>query len=124
MRIENSMLDNEKTRFFEPNKKEKQKVILKRKYPLRQSTANYRHNMLGAIIEGSSDSRFRNPQIIYEIEDSIRANFNKVSTQSKTLYRYIRYSSASDKRLEMGEIEFLSIDDSRISVVKITSNTK
>lgn len=118
------MLDNENVRFFEPNKKEKQKVILKRKYPLRQSTVNYRHNMLGAIIEGSSDSRFRNPQIIYEIEDTIRANFNKVSTQTKTPYRYIRYSSASDKRLEMGEVEFLREDDSRISVVKITSNTK
>lgn len=118
------MLNNENVRFFEPNKQQKQKVILKRKYPLRQSTANYRHNMLKAIIEGSSNSRFRNPQIIYEIEDTIRANFNKVSTQSKTPYRYIRYSSASDKRLEMGEIEFLREDDSRVSVVKITSNSE
>ncbi len=114
----------DKIHYFIPKIQDTHTIHLTRKYPLKQRTADFRHSMLGATIEGSTDSLFHHSVRLHTIADTIRSNHHQVSSENKTPHRYVRYRSASGKRTEMGEIIFLREDGTHIPIKNISVNAR
>lgn len=109
-------------KYFIPDLKNKDFVTLKRKYPVRFYTVNsLNRNVRGAKIIGSSDSFFKNSEIIFEIKDTITTNRNVITLLKAKKYRYIRYVSPEGKPIELAEFCVYDVNNNFVPL-KITES--
>lgn len=94
-------------RLLKPLKDETEDVDLYRKMSL---IKNYRmflyNNIIGARIEGSRDSTFKDPELLYEFEDTLRTNYYEIPVSTSNKYNYVRYVSPRGKHIELAELAF------------------
>lgn len=107
---------------FKPSD-EIQKVILTRKYPLRESTAQYKKWLLGGQILAYNPNS-RKKEILFSIDSlptsiQIICNINKDKS-----YQYFEYISAKDKPLSIAEIHLFDKQRKEVIPKRITSNGK
>ena len=96
---------------FEPRKDSVQTVVLRRKYPLRKQWYNRWKEFVGATIEVSNDSLFREKKIVYEF-DKVPESIVLTDIYLDTTYRYIRFHAHPEKRPAIAELKFYSQYDS------------
>lgn len=77
-------------------------VTLYRKYPMRSNVKNL-GNTCGVKIEGADTYDFMKPELLYEVVDTPKVNYNILKVNPKKKYRYIRYSAPKDKFVELAE---------------------
>jgi len=90
----------------------KQDMTLLRKYPLFIYTAYHTEILKGGRFEGSNDSAFSNPTVLYEIKN-YPFFVNIVPSNSDKKFRYFRYVASSDANFEpdnIAEVQFLDGD--------------
>ena len=96
---------------FAPRKDSVQTVVLRRKYPLRKQWYNRWKEFVGAAIEVSNDSLFREKKIVYEFS-KVPESIVLTDIHLDTAYRYIRFHAHPEKRPEIAELKFYSQYDS------------
>ena len=60
-------------------------------------------NTCGVKIEGADTYDFMKPELLYEVVDTPKVNYNILKVNPKKKYRYIRYSAPKDKFVELAE---------------------
>ncbi|WP_455628563.1 hypothetical protein [Parabacteroides chinchillae] len=98
--------DGEKTYFYHPDTKNKEKAKLIRKTPLATRITAHLDNALNISIEYADNPFFKPVYRLHKIIDTIRTNYNTVPIIPSRTFRYVRCSTSSDKQLELAELEF------------------
>lgn len=96
------------TIILNPNKNNKQKVLLTRKCKVSLLMEGYAKDMIGCIIEGSNDSTFSKSDTLFKIKDAPEFLVEEL-LYPKTKYRYIRYVSPK-KEIHVAELQFIGKD--------------
>lgn len=89
--------------YYRPGK-EVEKVKLYRKYPLRESMRRCLTEMVGSRIEASNTPDFGHSELLCQIVDTPRTNYNPVRCMPKQKYRYVRFTAAKNKWAPIGEL--------------------
>ncbi len=95
-------LKNNAPDYFIPDTTSLVDVTLYRKYPMRSNVKNL-GNTCGLKIEGADTYDFMKPELLYEVVDTPKVNYNILKVNPKKKYRYIRYSAPKDKFIELAE---------------------
>lgn len=70
-----------------------------RYWPLR-----YMSDMIGGKFEASNRLDFKHSELLYQIVDTPKTNYNAVSCTPKQKYRYVRFTAAKDRYAQLGEL--------------------
>lgn len=91
---------------LKPQTEKEEQVVLKRKMSLNQTIAEFMNRgVIGAKIEGCSNSSFHNPTLLYAFTDTLHTNYYELALpDTNKLYRYIRFYAPPGKQLELGEL--------------------
>lgn len=89
--------------YFIPNMRKLHTEKLTRKYPIR-NTRNLLNRAVGIKFVGSRTLDFKNPELLYELVDTPKVNYNKVYFSKPHLCRYI-CATQEKERLEIAELE-------------------
>jgi hypothetical protein len=89
--------------YYRPENKT-EKVRLYRKYPMRYWPLRYMSDMIGGKFEASNRLDFKHSELLYQIVDTPKTNYNAVSCTPKQKYRYVRFTAAKDRYAQLGEL--------------------
>ena len=84
--------------------KEKEDVVLLRKYPVAEYLREWMSGVVGARIEGADTPEFIHSELIYEIKQVPEINYNAVILNPRRKYRYVRYTAPQKIRAEIAEL--------------------
>lgn len=81
-------------------------VVLKRKMSLVKNVAVFLYReIIGARIEGDTDISFKRLDVLYQFNDTLDTNYYELTPpDTNKKYRYIRYVSPLDEKMELGEL--------------------
>lgn len=100
---------NGEVHLLTPDTTQQTAAILKRKLSLVPNTARYLYrNIIGAKIESSSDNSFSNPELLYQITDTLTSNYNIFIPLKSKRERFVRYVSPKGKPMELADISFFN----------------
>lgn len=86
-----------------------QQVTVFSKFPISEKNGDVVNRVVGGRFEGSNDSGFSNPVLIYEIKDSPFRRINKiVLTKPAGPFKYVRYIGAENTHCNIAEVLFFS----------------
>lgn len=105
---------------FNPDKKCLSSAVIKRKYPIRNSR-KYISNMIGGILETSSDKEMKSIKRTVIFKDTLESNHSTLMCRGDRI-RYIRYTAPSDKPIEIAELHVYDMQDNDIPISNITAN--
>ena len=100
-------------RSFRPDENRTERVTLRRKYPLRGNIEASLKSITGAYIEGASTPDFRRAELLHTIT-SVPYPYTDsyvVQLNPSRPYRYVRYSSAGNERIDVAELSFYAALD-------------
>lgn len=93
-----------------------EKVKLWRKYPLSKGIARYMRSLVGAKIEVSNTPDFRSVEWAYIVEQTSERPSNFVCPPTPPRGRYVRFTAATGKVLDLAELGVYDEKDHRMSV--------
>ena len=81
-------------------------AVLKRKMSLVKNVAVFLYReIIGAKIEGDTDISFKRPDVLYQFNDTLNTNYYELTPpDTNKKYRYIRYVSPLNEKMELGEL--------------------
>lgn len=91
------LFDGTNGHYFLPDTTQLQEVKLTRKRQPTQSILSYLLSATGTKIEGANKADFSDAQLLYEVTDTIKTNYNYIALTHKPPFRYIRYKPAPDQ---------------------------
>lgn len=94
--------------YFIPNMQKRHTAKLTRKYPI-CNTGRFLNRAVGIKFVGSRTLDFKNPELLYELVDTPKVNYNKVYFPKPHLCRYI-CATQEKERLEIAELELYNKD--------------
>ncbi len=102
------MLEKDGTvRTFIPDKSNVKRVSVKRKLRLTNRIKGYMSECSGGILEADVSPDFSTPDTIAVFE-SPSINYNYCAVDSDREYRYVRYTPAPGKKIQLGEMRFFA----------------
>lgn len=96
------LLKDNLAEYFIPDTARKCSVTLTRKYPLRTTPA-FLATSVGVKIEGANRKDFRDAELLYQVVDTPRTNYNVLYPSVQKRFRYVRYSAPKRQQIELGE---------------------
>lgn len=93
-----------------------EKVKLWRKYPLSKGIARYMRSLVGAKIEVSNTPDFRSVEWAYIVEQTSERPSNWACPPTPPTGRYVRFTAATGKALDLAELGVYDEEDHRMSV--------
>jgi hypothetical protein len=103
--------------FFKPNYSNWSSIDLLRKYGLSspKSTRNidWIRNLNGTAFQGANNLKFTNAKKLYELTNFNSTQINKVTLQSKSKYKYVRFYSAKNESY-LAKLVFYGKDQQRL----------
>lgn len=108
---------------FHPEQKV-ERVVLLRKYPLLKWTRYHLAGIVGSKIEASNTLDFKCSELLYQIVDTPKTNYNPVQCMPKQKYRYVRFTAAKNQLARIGELMlYRSADEeSKINVTAVAGS--
>lgn len=107
--------------YFRPESKSA-KVELLRKHPLGDWTKRHISGVVGSRIEVSNTLNFEQSEVLCQIVDTPKVNYNVVHCSFKQKYRYARFTAAKDQLARIAELMFYrSATDSMGIEVKVVA---
>jgi hypothetical protein len=103
-----------------PNLLKKQKICLKRKYPIHSEKVTYGQRLIGGCFECSNDANFRNSTIVHRVIENPNLMCIKVAIHTHEKFRYWRFRN--DQSVDIAEISFF-IKQQEIKGRILTSDT-
>lgn len=117
-------LTNGKVSYFRPERKQV-KVELLRKHPLGDWTRRHMERIVGSRIEASNTPGFHQSEMLYQIVDTPKVNYNVVYCSPKQKYRYVRFTAAKDQLARVAELMFYrSASDGVKMKVKVVAGSE
>lgn len=111
------LLKGDSVEYFIPDATRKHSVTLTRKYPLRGSDRYFR-TAVGVRIEGANRKDFRDAELLYQIVDTPRVNYNILYPIVQKRFRYVRYAAPDSQRIQLGEWHVYGKDRDKAVVPK------
>lgn len=110
--------------YFKPEENT-ERVKLLRKYPLRDWTRYHIAGVVGSRIEASNTLDFRHSELLYQIVDTPKVNYNVVPCSPKQKYRYIRFTAAKEQLARIAELMFFrSMEDTLRMEVRVVAGSE
>ncbi len=100
------------TRVLKPNMREKQSLVVTRKYN-DAYVKRYAESMKGGRFQLSNDWKFKTAIDVYEIQDKPEVCFNTIPVDVNEKYLYFRYIFPKGKQSSVSEIELYSPDSTK-----------
>lgn len=94
-------------RYFRPDEQRRITVRLNRKFP-DSRVKKYLETAVGVCIEGANRKDFRDAELLCQVVDSPKVNYNIVNLPKAHKYRYIRYKARKGRFLQLGEFAVFS----------------
>lgn len=116
-------IEGKEAHYFRPET-QVEKVKLWRKYPLSESNVQRMHNLIGAKIEISNTLDFSSVEWACTIGQTLERRCNFVSPPIPLTGRYVRFTAAADKVIELAELGVYDEEDRRMQVVWGSSNSQ
>lgn len=117
-------LTNGKLSYFRPEDK-RVKIELLRKHPLGDWTRRHIAGVVGSRIEASNTPAFTRSEMLCQIVDTPKVNYNVVHCSPKHTYRYVRFTAAKDEKARIAELMFYrSAADSVEMKVKVVAGSE
>lgn len=92
-----------------PDTTQQTEVMLKRKHSLVPLISGYLYrNTIGSKIESASNKSFSNPELLYQITDTLVSNYYVFTPLHSIRERFVRYASPIGKPIELADIAFYS----------------
>lgn len=91
----------------------REKVVLRRKFPLNNRIINFAKLMLGGIFEGANRADFSDAEEIFLIEDTPKSRMQQVKISTNKAYRYIRYYRPKGT-FSIAELKLYKADGTRL----------
>lgn len=97
---------NGKAELLKPDTNNMKNAILKRKMSIKPTISEWLfRGIIGARIEASNNSSFSNSDLLYLFTDTLQSNYYKLlPLKTNKKYKYIRFVSPKDKRMELAEL--------------------
>lgn len=99
------MLKDNKTWNFIPDTLQRGNVHLTRKYPMRNNL-RFLETAVGVKIEGANFQDFRDAQLLHQVIDTPKVNYNIITPTSKLPRRYVKYTAPKKEKIELAELAF------------------
>ena len=117
-------LDSVSVRYFHPDEKNRITVRLNRKFP-DSRVKKYMQTAVGVRIEGANQKDFREAELLCQVVDSPKVNYNVVTLPEARKFRYIRYQARKGRFLQLGEFAAYSdtLQQQKWEPVKIEADT-
>lgn len=96
-------LANGKVSYFRPERKQVKAELL-RKHPLGDWTKRHMSGVVGSRIEASNTLSFKQSEMLCQIVDTPRVNYNAVYCSPKQKYRYVRFTAAKRQLARIAEL--------------------
>ena len=96
------LLKKDSIGYFIPDTTRKHSVVLIRKYPI-MSNPRFLRTIVGARIEGANRKDFRDAELLYQVVDTPKTNYNLLQPLVRKRFRYVRYVAPEDKFTELAE---------------------
>lgn len=109
------LLKNNLPEYFIPDTARKYSVALTRKYPMRLNPIYFR-SVSGARIEGANRKDFRDAELLYQVVDTPKTNYNRLQPIVQKRFRYVRYTAPEDKFTQLAEWYIYSEDRDTVIV--------
>ena len=93
-------LGNQRT--FKPDLNRMREVCLTRKYPMRKE-AGHLVKIVDIRVEGSNESNFMKPELLYCVKDTPTTNYNVFLSESRSSFRYIRLKGSEKRKMGVAE---------------------
>lgn len=108
---------------YRPGQKSEE-VVLHRKYPLLKWTRYHLAGIVGSKIEASNTLDFKQSELLYQIVDTPKTNYNPVPCMPKQKYRYVRFTAAKNQLARIGELMLYKTADeeSKIAVKAVAGS--
>lgn len=87
---------------FVPDTRIKNSIVIKRKYPIR-NTLRFISNMIGGSLSVSNDNSFKNAVKLCEFKDTLQSNSIILDCDLAPV-RYLRYTAPPEKNIEIAEL--------------------
>lgn len=104
--------------YLKPNEGLSETIDLTRKMPLMKNYFSFLHRaVLGARIEASIDSSFKDKDVIWEFTDTLHSNYNELLPEKwDKKFRFIKYCSPKDSRIEFADIMLYKDAEGQIQI--------
>lgn len=89
-------------RYFRPDGQRRMTVRLNRKFP-ESRVKMYTETAVGVRMEGANRKDLVDAELLYQVVDSPKVNYNVVRLPETRKYRYIRYKARKGRFLQLGE---------------------
>lgn len=94
-------------RYFRPDGQCRMTVRLNRKFP-ESRVKMYTETAVGVCMAGANRKDFADAELLYQVVDSPKVNYNVVKLPETRKYRYIRYKARKGRFLQLGEFAAFS----------------
>lgn len=89
-------------RYFHPDEKHRVKIRLNRKFPDNR-VKKHLETAVGVRIEGANRRDFKDAELLCQIVDSPKVNYNVIILPEVHKFRYIRYQACKERFVELAE---------------------
>ena len=116
------LLKEDSIEYFIPDTTRKHCIVLTRKYPIGRNPM-FLGTAVGVKIEGANRKDFRDPELLCQVVDTPKINYNILFPTVQKKFRYVRYSAPEEKQIQVGEWYMYGIDtETAIAPEKIWAN--
>lgn len=111
-------------RYFRADEQRRITVHLNRKFP-DSRVKKYLETAVGVCIEGANRKDFKDAELLCQVADSPKVNYNIVKLPEARKYRYIRYKARKGRFLQLGEFAVFSdmMQQNKCIPVRIEADT-
>ena len=116
------LLKEDSIEYFIPDTTRKHCIVLTRKYPIGRNPM-FLGTAVGVKIEGANRKDFRDAELLCQVVDTPKINYNILFPTVQKKFRYVRYSAPEEKQIQVGEWYMYGIDtETAIAPEKIWAN--
>ncbi len=96
---------------FQNKREKKQRIVVNRKYPIKETTYEVINALKGSVVEASDSRDFTNSQVLAVLNAPLRPERQMISINSERGYRYYRLASPPGTNAEVSVLKWIDCDN-------------